>query len=278
MIDLEQVKKRVEGISPYWIGPPYLVSYKRQEEVEYLLTTIRELIEEVERLRDMVNALSDGAPTYAPEDYCVLREQIESLQSEKAELEAQVCGMREAIELTMECWYLIKPEAKANLEQALSSTPECKHERELMRRIGEESALACEGTRVVAIFKDKQIAAIQADLEAQVCGMREAIEIFFAPGIAAPEKFENEFEPFQAKWNEKLDGLQQALSSMPCKHKEQIAILQAALDKANGKLMAAEFYRLHNSRSELCSCCFSSPKRDERHSWSHEQWKEEARK
>ena len=51
MIDLEQVKKRVEGISPYWIGPPYLVSYKRQEEVEYLLTTIRELIEEVEGMK-----------------------------------------------------------------------------------------------------------------------------------------------------------------------------------------------------------------------------------
>src|SRR3990167_4530231 len=93
-----------------------------------------------------------------------------SLKLQVAELESRLCGMRELYELHQsnrpDLPFAVRAKIVFRMEeifqQAFSSAPECKHEQELMKHIGEESALACEGAKAVAIFKDKQIAALQA--------------------------------------------------------------------------------------------------------------------
>src|SRR3990167_9872875 len=93
-----------------------------------------------------------------------------SLKLQVAELESRLCGMKELYELHQsnrpDLPFAVRAKIVFRMEeifqQAFSSAPECKHEQELMKHIGEESALACEGAKAVAIFKDKQIAALQA--------------------------------------------------------------------------------------------------------------------
>ncbi len=111
---------------------------------------------------------------------------------------------------------------------------------------------------------------IIANLEAQVCGMREALD-----------KLLREYE---SKWSddpESVKAARQALSSASqCPHQEQLATLQAALDEANGRVMEWEFRAVHSncqhqSHSDIWFCKEQSE--SERHSWSREQWTEEAK-
>ena len=99
----------------------------------------------------------------------VLTTERDRITSEKAELESKLCGMRELYELHQsnrpDLPFAVRAKIVFRMEeifqQALSSTPECKHKEELMRRIGEETALECDGAKAVG----KQLASLQAELQ-----------------------------------------------------------------------------------------------------------------
>src|SRR3990167_4675857 len=166
MIDLEQVKKRVDALEKnhHYAGHSAFneVISKGVCSLCALLVLTHELIEEVELYKTLYKETRE---VYA---FSVKTEN--ELQREKAEFESKLCGVKELYELHQsnrpDLPFAVRAKIVFGIEeifqQAFSSAPECKHEQELMKHIGEESALACEGGQAVAIFKDKQIAALQA--------------------------------------------------------------------------------------------------------------------
>jgi len=144
-----------------------LLLLRKAEEVSVLQREKAELKSKLEAQQKVIDAFGSNVEGV----HSLVTEIIEqrSLKLQVAELESKLCGMRELYELHQsnrpDLPFAVRAKIVFRMEeifqQALSSTPECKHKEELMRRIGEETALECDGAKAVG----KQLASLQAELQ-----------------------------------------------------------------------------------------------------------------